>query len=90
MGIVFDITNFERTVAVLSLNKLKSYMIGRITYASPAWTYEPTPAKSLQTYQNKIPRAMIGAHFYVRNTTLRRDFNLEKVEKLVYKLRNCM
>jgi len=54
-----------------------------ITYAGPAWMYEPSCKKRVQIFQNKRLRFMTGAHFFVRNATLHRDLQVDTVAQFV-------
>jgi hypothetical protein len=58
-----------------------------ITYASPIWAYSnPRHIKLFQTIQNKTLRRITGAPWYVRNTTLHRDLNVETIHDHIMKL----
>lgn len=58
-----------------------------ITYAAPAWaTAAPTHLKRLQVYQNKVLRAMVNAPWFVRNTTIHRDLNIDPIADYIMSL----
>lgn len=58
-----------------------------VTYASPAWNAIPEKhRKRLDVFQNKILRQLTNAPYYVRNSTLHRDFNLDKLSNHISKI----
>lgn len=52
-----------------------------LTYASTAWAYGGTNVRKMQVFQNKVLRAITGAHYLVRNATLHQDLRIETIEK---------
>ena len=60
----------------------------------PIWTYatqiygttKPTNIKRIQTFQNRFLRQITNCPYYVTNTTLHRDLNIETVQQAIKKL----
>ena len=60
----------------------------------PVWTYgaqlwgctKPTNVKIIQTYQNKVLRNIVNAPWYIRNSDIHRDLQIEAVDKEIKRI----
>lgn len=78
----------NRSKLSLSSKRLlyKSFLRPVVTYASPAWAYDPTNLKRMQRFQSKMLRIVCDAHWCVRNSVIHRDLDMPTIDEFVRKL----
>jgi len=55
-----------------------------VTYASPAWCTATTKDfHSLNVFQNKILRKMLGAPYYLKNKAIHKDLKIDTMEEYI-------
>lgn len=58
-----------------------------LTYVSPAWaSLTKTDMNKLQITQNKALREMVGAPFYIRNSNIHKDLEIDTISNHIHKL----
>lgn len=59
-------------------------------YAAQLWgCASKSQRKKIQCYQNKVLHLIAGAPWYVRNTTLHHDLQIEPVDAVIRRLADC-
>lgn len=65
----------------------KSILRPLLTYACPAWCAVcPSGLKSIQIFQNKMLRISVDAPWFIRNSQLHRELNIEYITEHIKKL----